>query len=108
MASEQSFYCIVFSSVPWKLQKRGRNLCCWPEFNNMLVKVLEKLLPFAEYVLADQCCLVPWPYYSARPMCFGSRGPSEFSFGRSSRIQHRNVLTEKAWEDAAQGLGIDQ
>ena len=22
-------------------------------------------------------CLVPRPYYSARPKCFGSRGPSE-------------------------------
>jgi len=108
MASKQSFYCIVFSSVPWKLRKRGRNLCCWPEFNNMLVKVLEKLLPFAKYVLADQCYLVARPYYSARPVCFRSRGPSEFSFGRSSRIRHRNILTEKAWEDAVQGPVNDQ
>ena len=108
MASKQRFYGIVFPSVPWKLRKRGRNPYCWPEFNNKLVKVLEKLLPFAKYVRTDHYCLVTRPYYSARPMCFGSRGPSEFSFGRSSRIQHRNVLTEKAWEDAAQGLGIDQ
>ena len=35
-----------------------------------------------------------------RPMRFGSRGPS-----RSSRIHHLNALTEKAWEDAVQGLG---
>ena len=71
----------------------------------MLVKVLEKLLPFAEYVLADQCCLVPWPYYSARPMCFGSRGPREVSGGPSYRIRQRNASTEKAWRDAVQGLG---
>ena len=29
---------------------------------------------------------------------------SERVFGRSSRIRHRNALTEKAWEDALQGL----
>ena len=34
-------------------------------------------------------------------MRFRSRGPSESSF-RSSRIRHRNALTEKAWEDAVQ------
>ena len=32
-------------------------------------------------------------------MRFGSRGPSE-SPGRSSRILHRNAMTERAWEDA--------
>ena len=100
MASKQRFYCIVFSSVPWKLQKRGRNLCCWPEFNNMLVKVLEKLLPFAEYVLADQCCLVSWPYYSARPMCFGSRGPSE---GWQRTSQHLKIVF---WGGGDSGLDI--
>ena len=36
-------------------------------------------------------------------MRFGSRGPNE-SPCRSSRIRHRNALTEKAWEDALQGL----
>ena len=25
--------------------------------------------------------------------------------GRSSRIRHRNALTERAWKDAVQGLG---
>ena len=27
------------------------------------------------------------------------------SLGRSSRIRHRNALTERAWKDAVQGLG---
>ena len=35
-------------------------------------------------------------------MRFGSRGPSEFF----SQIRHRNALTEIAWEDAVQGLGM--
>ena len=47
-------------------------------------------------------CLVRRPHYSARLMRFGSRGPSEFS----SQMRHRNALTEKAWEDAVQGLGM--
>ena len=41
-------------------------------------------------------------------MRFGSRGPRKFlrpSPGRSSRIRHRNALTERAWKDAVQGLG---
>ena len=53
-------------------------------------------------------CLVPRPYHSTRPMRFGSRIPSEFlraSPSCSSRIRHRNALTEKAWEDAPQRLG---
>ena len=37
------------------------------------------------------------PYLPPPPMRFASRG-------RSSRIPHRNALTEKAWEDAVQGL----
>ena len=37
-----------------------------------------------------------------RLMRFGSRGPSEFF----SQIRHRNALTEIAWEDAVQGLGM--
>ena len=41
-------------------------------------------------------CLVGRPHYSARLICFGSRGPSEFF----SQIRHRNALTEIAWEDA--------
>ena len=45
---------------------------------------------------------IPRPYFSARPMRFGS------SFCKS-RIRHRNKLTEKAWEDrAVQGLGTRQ
>ena len=48
-------------------------------------------------------CLVPRPHYCARLMRLGSHGPSESSC-RSSRIRHRNALTEKAWEDAVQGL----
>ena len=43
-------------------------------------------------------CLVPRYHYCARPMRIGSRGPSGL-------ICHRNALTEKAWEDAVQGLG---
>ena len=35
-------------------------------------------------------------------MRLGSRGPSEFF----SQIRHRNALTEIAWEDAVQGLGM--
>ena len=35
-------------------------------------------------------------------MRFGSRGPSEFF----SQLPHRNALTEKAWEDTVQGLGM--
>ena len=42
-------------------------------------------------------CLVRRPHYSARLMRFGSRGPSEFA---------TNALTEIAWEDAVQGLGM--
>ena len=52
-------------------------------------------------------CLVPRPHYSARPICFGSRGPSEEVRTlptRSPRIQHRSELTENAWENAVQGL----
>ena len=47
-------------------------------------------------------CLVRRPHYSARLMRFGSRGPSEFS----SPIRHRITLTDKAWEDAVQGLDM--
>ena len=43
-------------------------------------------------------CLVRRPHYSARLMRFGSRG--------LSWVRHRNALTEIAWEDAAQGLGM--
>ena len=47
-------------------------------------------------------CLVHRPHYSARLIRFGSRGPSEFF----SQIRHRNALTEIAWEDVEQGLGM--
>ena len=47
-------------------------------------------------------CLVRRPHYSARLMRFGSRGLSEFF----SQTRHRNAFTEKAWEDAVQGLGM--
>ena len=36
-------------------------------------------------------CLVPRPHYCAQPMRFG--------------LRHQNAMTEKAWKDAAQGLG---
>ena len=49
-------------------------------------------------------CLVLRPHYCERPMHFGSRGPSE-NPSRSSRIRHRNALTEKAREEAVLGLG---
>ena len=50
-------------------------------------------------------CLVPRPHYSARPLRFRSRGPSEFlslpeSLGYNVLL--RNIMTEKTWEDAAQ------
>ena len=49
-------------------------------------------------------CLVPRFHYCARPMRFGSRGPSEFSRpSRSSRVRHQNALTEKAWEGRRTG-----
>ena len=44
-------------------------------------------------------CLVRRPYYFARLMRFGSRGRSEFAV-------RRNALTEIAWEDTVQGLGM--
>ena len=50
---------------------------------------------------------VPRPHYSARPIRLGSRAPSEevMAFpARSPRIRHRSELTEKAWENAVQGL----
>ena len=47
-------------------------------------------------------CLVRRPHYSAWLMRFASRGPSEFF----SQIRHRNALTEIAWEDAVQALGM--
>ena len=50
-------------------------------------------------------CLVPRPHYPARPKRFESRGPSENVFcARSPRIRHRSELTERAWENAVQGL----
>ena len=48
--------------------------------------------------------LVRRPHYSARLKRFGSRGPSVFFF--FFQIRYRNTLTEKAWEDAIQGLGM--
>ena len=49
-------------------------------------------------------CLLPRPRYCERPIRFGSGGPSE-NPSRSSRIRHRNALTEKAREEAVMGLG---
>ena len=52
-------------------------------------------------------CLVPRPHHSGRPIRFWSRGPSEEVGAfpvRSLRIRHRSELTEKAWENAVQGL----
>ena len=58
-------------------------------------------------------CLAPWPHYSARLKRFGSRGPSkdvslppgwEFPFP-SPRIRHWRELSERDWENAAQGRG---
>ena len=43
-------------------------------------------------------CLFRRPHYSARLICFGSRGPK--------RVREGNALTEIAWEDAVQGLGM--
>ena len=47
----------------------------------------------------DVNCLVPRPHHSGRPIRFGSRAPSE------DRSRHRSELTEKAWENAVQGIG---
>ena len=44
-------------------------------------------------------CLDRRPHYLARLMRFGS-------CGRSQRVRHLNALTEIAWEDAVQGLGV--
>ena len=50
-------------------------------------------------------CLVPRPHYPARPKRFESSGPSKNVFcARSTRIRHRSELTERAWENAVQGL----
>ena len=43
-------------------------------------------------------CLVRRPHYSARLTRFGVTW--------SERVRHRNALTEIAWEDAVQGLGL--
>ena len=48
-------------------------------------------------------CLVRGPHYSARLIHSGSRGSSECF---SPPVCHRNALTEIAWEDAVQGLGM--
>ena len=47
-------------------------------------------------------CLVRKPHYSARQMRFGSRVRAIFF----SQIRHRNALTEIAWEDDVQALGM--
>ena len=50
-------------------------------------------------------CLVPRPHYSARPKRFESRGPRKNVFRAcSTRIRHQSELTERAWENAVQGL----
>ena len=60
---------------------------------------------------SDRCksCLVPRPRYSARPKRFRSwsRGPSEevrVFPACLPRIRHRSELTDRAWENAIQGL----
>ena len=48
-------------------------------------------------------CLFRRPHYSKRLMLFRSRGPSALF----SQIRHCRIgFTEKAWEDAVQGLGM--
>ena len=50
-------------------------------------------------------CLVQRPHYPARPKRFESRGQSENVFcACSPRIRHWCELTERAWENAVQGL----
>ena len=51
-------------------------------------------------------CLVPVPkpYYSARALCVSCHVVRASFVLACSRICHRNALTEKAWEDAVQGL----
>ena len=43
-------------------------------------------------------CLVRRPHYFARLMRLRTHGPP--------RVRHRNALTEIAWEDAVQDLGL--
>ena len=58
----------------------------------------EEPLGTMSYQMLIGACLVPRPHYSARPKHFGSRGPCEnvrpFP-ARSSRIRHRNELTDR-------------
>ena len=58
----------------------------------------EEPLGTMSYQMLIGACLVPRPHYSARPKRFGSRGPCEnvrpFPV-RSSRIRHRNELTDR-------------
>ena len=50
-------------------------------------------------------CPVQRPHYPARLKRFESHGPRENVFrARSPRIRHRSELTERAWENAVQGL----
>ena len=68
----------------------------------------ESLTRRIQSLLLENLCLVPRPHYYERPKRFGSLGPRKFlrpSPGRSSRIRHRNALTERAWKDAVQGPG---
>ena len=58
------------------------------------------LLALAKSIYYSQTCLVPRPYYIALRVTW-----SERVSGCSSRIRHRNSLTEKAWKRAAQVLG---
>ena len=75
----------------FRLYRRWWALCVWPR-GDMTWEACIVNMPL--FVI----CLVPRHHYCARPMRIGSRCTSGL-------ICQRNALTEKAWEDAVQGLG---
>lgn len=99
------------SAVSWHVFKK-LNLNLWNNRKILLRFVfiprwylLSGTLALAQLPTKFETHLVPWPYYFARLMHFGLRGPSKFVFARLSRICHWKALTEKAWRKAVQRLG---
>ena len=88
------------------------------------IKALELHYPMIQFLIILIACVADSlnPQYRPHRVLYlaWSRGPiimrgrcvsghvvreSFFFPGRSSRIRHRNALTERAWKDAVQGLG---
>ena len=63
----------------------------WPLRNYVIISLPS---PWASLLCAADPFRVTW-----------SEKVFEASPGRSSRIRHRNALTERAWKDAVKGLG---